>query len=388
MRLLHVISSMNPKDGGVCKAVQDIIIGMQKTDPLLKNEVVCMDNPNDLFLKNYNFKIHSLGKGKTSWSYNVKLYYWLKKWHNQYDFIIVHGLWQYQSYLFQKLKSEINLNYWIMPHGMLDPYFQKAKNRKLKAIRNNIIWHFIEKKYIKKAEGLLFTCEEEKQIAGKCFKNYSPQKELIVGLAVDYPPIYDEIMKKEFYKIVKNWNEVPYFLFLSRIHPKKGVDNLIKSYIKLEKEVNNLPQLIIAGPGLDTPYGNKISQQSKASPNIILTDMLTGNSKWGAFYNCESFILPSHQENFGIAVVEALSCSKPVLISNQINIWREIENCRAGLIENDNEEGTYSLLRNWFFLEKSKKEEFNKHAKEAYEKLYTFENFSKNFVAQLKTNKN
>ena len=63
--------------------------------------------------------------------------------------------------------------------------------------------------------------------------------------------------------------------------------------------------------------------------------MLTGNLKWGAFAAADAFMLPSHQENFGIAVVEALACGIPVLISNKINIWREIVDdgmrlCRGG----------------------------------------------------------
>lgn len=60
--------------------------------------------------------------------------------------------------------------------------------------------------------------------------------------------------------------------------------------------------------------------------------MLTGNAKWGAIYNCEIFILPSHQENFGIAIAEAMGCRKPVLISKHVNIWNEIYNSSSGLI--------------------------------------------------------
>jgi glycosyltransferase involved in cell wall biosynthesis len=61
----------------------------------------------------------------------------------------------------------------------------------------------------------------------------------------------------------------------------------------------------------------------------------------------EAFVLPSHQENFGIAVAEALACGTPVLISNKINIWREIEADAAGLVENDDRAGTVNLLKRW-----------------------------------------
>jgi glycosyltransferase involved in cell wall biosynthesis len=72
--------------------------------------------------------------------------------------------------------------------------------------------------------------------------------------------------------------------------------------------------------------------------------MLEGDAKWGAFYGCEAFVLPSHQENFGISVVEALACDKPVLISNKVNIWREIAQDGAGLVEADSVDGTARLL--------------------------------------------
>jgi glycosyltransferase involved in cell wall biosynthesis len=75
--------------------------------------------------------------------------------------------------------------------------------------------------------------------------------------------------------------------------------------------------------------------------------MLTGDAKWGALYGCDAFILPSHQENFGIAVVEALACGKPVLISNKVNIWREIEKDRAGTVRDDTVSGTKRLLDYW-----------------------------------------
>ena len=80
---------------------------------------------------------------------------------------------------------------------------------------------------------------------------------------------------------------------------------------------------------------------------ITFTGMLTGSLKWGAFSAADAFILPSHQENFGIAVVEALACGTPVLISNKVNIWREIAAAEAGYVENDDLAGTARLIERW-----------------------------------------
>jgi glycosyltransferase involved in cell wall biosynthesis len=79
--------------------------------------------------------------------------------------------------------------------------------------------------------------------------------------------------------------------------------------------------------------------------------MLKGDDKWGAFYAAEVFCLPSHQENFGIVVAEALACGKPVLISNKVNIWREIESDAAGFVDTDTVEGTVRNLQRWLALD-------------------------------------
>jgi glycosyltransferase involved in cell wall biosynthesis len=75
--------------------------------------------------------------------------------------------------------------------------------------------------------------------------------------------------------------------------------------------------------------------------------MLSGSRKWGALAAAEAFILPSHQENFGIAVVEALACARPVLISYRVNIWRQIVADGCALAESDDLAGTQRLLERW-----------------------------------------
>ena len=68
--------------------------------------------------------------------------------------------------------------------------------------------------------------------------------------------------------------------------------------------------------------------------------MLQGDLKWGAFHASDAFVLPSHQENFGIAVAEALGCGLPALISDKVNIWREVEADGAGFVAHGYVEGT------------------------------------------------
>jgi len=78
---------------------------------------------------------------------------------------------------------------------------------------------------------------------------------------------------------------------------------------------------------------------------------LTGDLKWGAVHSAEAFLLPSHQENFGLAVAECLACGVPVLISDQVHIWREIQADGAGIVAPDTLEGTQTVLRSWMELD-------------------------------------
>ena len=81
---------------------------------------------------------------------------------------------------------------------------------------------------------------------------------------------------------------------------------------------------------------------------MLFPGMVGGKQKWAAFRGAKAFVLPSHQENFGIAVAEALACGCPVLISNKVNIWREIAEGKAGIVTDDTPEGTYLLLQRIF----------------------------------------
>lgn len=251
-------------------------------------------------------------------------------------------------------------------------------------------WKIVEGKVINNADGVLFTSDEEYHLAQRTFSPYGPKKEFIIGLGVAEPPPYTPSFAQSCPKLMDD----TFILYLSRVHEKKGVDLLIKAYAEIVGKIRQntsveqlpgetegkvlfrreFPKLVIAGPGLETSYGQKIQDIVLASPglknNVFFPGMLTGDAKWGAFYRCEAFVLPSHQENFGIAVVEALSCSKPVLISKKVNIWREIASSGGGMTADDTYAGTKSLLTNWFNASNEAKQAMEQNARACYEKHF------------------
>jgi len=382
MKILNIISSMDPSTGGLPQVIRSLVPGLKKLE--IESEVVCLDSVEPNYGIKDDFTIHALGKGKGAWYYNPTLFTWLINNIANYDAVIIHGLWQYPGfaayrafkYLISHKRKVPKL--YVMPHGMLDPYFQKAPDRKLKAIRNWFYWKLIEKKAINFADGLFFTCEEEMILARKTFRPYHPKTELNIGYGIVEPPPYTSAMGDAFLKIYPQAKEQKYLLFLSRIHKKKGIENLINAYVQISKKgFNNLPMLVVAGPCLENSYKEKITAIVNSHPilkkNVFFSGMLSGDAKWGAFYNCEAFVLPSHQENFGIAVAEALACGKQVLISNQVNIWREIEGSQAGLVEDDTIEGTKTLLVKWLAMDGETKVVISENAKRCFLKYFTVE---------------
>lgn len=363
------------------QAVRTLVRGLQPEN--IANEVVTLDDATSSYINDSAIVIHALGKGSGPWCYNKALYSWLVANLPKYNRVIVHGLWQYPGYALHKAVMKIGTkapDYFVMPHGMLDPYFQKASGRRLKALRNVVYWKFIEQQIVNGAAGLMFTCQEEQRLARIPFSPYRPQKELVVGMGVDQPPLKSLEMMELFYTCYPELRSNKYLLFLSRIHEKKGVDMLVECYAKIIRQILDLnphaqiPKLIIAGPGLETAYGRQILRQVDASPGlksyILFPGMLSGDMKWAAYYGAEAFILPSHQENFGIAVVEALACGKPVLISNQVNIYKEIAQSEAAVVADDSPAGTFELLNYWTVLPASAKEAMQRNARLAYERHF------------------
>src|SRR5947209_1649456 len=186
MRLLHVISSMDPVNGGPSQGIRNLDLVLRDKDVF--REVVCLDQPGSSYLKDETLMIHAIGPGYSRWCYSIHLKPWLKANISRFDVVILNGLWSYHSFtvweVFNTMKKTTLKKVprlLVMPHGMLDPYFQRAKERRLKAIRNWFYWKFIERKVINNADGLLFTCETELLLARETFRPYNPNKEYNIG---------------------------------------------------------------------------------------------------------------------------------------------------------------------------------------------------------------
>jgi glycosyltransferase involved in cell wall biosynthesis len=384
MKILQVIGSMDPKAGGPCQVVRDL--AAQAAHDGATMEVVCLDDPQSEYLKRETVSVHALGKSRGAWGYHAALRPWLESNVRRFDAVILNGLWQYHGYTVWKVAKASNAPpYYLFPHGMLDPWFQRVASRRLKAARNWIYWKLVEQHIIHSASAVLFTSAEELRLAHGTFSPYRPKREVNVSLGIVQPPEYREEMRSAFEAKCPAIKAKTYLLFLGRIHPKKGVHILIEAYAALCKSAAGAqPLLVIAGPDAEGPYGaelQKLARETCPSGSVLWPGMLTGDAKWGAFYRCDAFVLPSSQENFGIAVVETLACGRPVLISDQINIWREIKDDGAGLVEPNTVEGTTRLLLQWQNASTESKLNMAVRAKPCFQRNFSIERTCANLLS-------
>lgn len=264
----------------------------------------------------------------------------------RFDALVVHGLWQFHAAAARRSARASGLPYVVFPHGMLDPWFNRAS--RVKHAKKLVYWAAIERAVLRDAAAVLYTCAKERSLARGAFPLYRATDE-VVGLGVSIPTQHGADSQ-----ISSLVNRFPVLagkriaLFLGRIHPKKGCDVLLQAFTRTLARSPDW-QLVMAGPD-QIGWGRKLQAQAAdlgVDDRVTWTGMLEGDLKWGALRSAEIFVLPSHQENFGVSVAEALGCGTPVLISSEVNISSEIEADGAGLVAPDTLDGAIALLTRW-----------------------------------------
>lgn len=348
LHILHSIASVNPAGGGPVESIRQVASVIQRDGHV--TEVVCLDDPDAEWVRDFPLPCHALGPARGIYRYSPRFVPWLGINRARYDCVIVHGIWQYASYGVRQALRGSSTPYFVFPHGMMDPWFKR--NYPLKHLKKSLYWPWAEYRVLRDATAVLFTCEEERLLARESFRPYRCN-EVTVLYGTNAPPGDADAQREAFLRRFPHLRGRRCLLFLGRLHEKKGLDLLLRAFTRELAETpspsSQPPHLIVAGPA-DHAYGAQmrgLASLLRLDSHITWTGMLRDELKWGAFRASDAFILPSHQENFGIAVAEAMACGVPVLISNRVNIWREIEKDDAGFVEQDDLSGTQRLLRRW-----------------------------------------
>lgn len=377
MKILHVIMSVNPADGGPVEGVRQLGTALTATGAN-QVEVVTVDGPNASFLVEFPLPVHPLGPRYTWYGYAPGLVPWLRANASRFDVVVVNGLWRYPAFATWRALHATGTPYVVFTHGMLDPWFKREYP--LKHLKKWLYWPWADYRVLRDAARVIFTCEEERLLARQSFIWYSA-REVVIGYGTSPPPVRNEDDLRSFFAQYPVLQGKRLALFMGRIHPKKGCDLAIEAFARV---LAPDPQwhLVIAGPdqvGLRLPLSN-LAAKLGVPGRITWTGMIGGAAKRGALSAAEVLVLPSHQENFGIVVAEAMSCGVPPLISNKVNIWREIRDDGAGIVAADDLDGTCSLLTLWLSQSDDERKLMRERARQSFAERFEIHAAARNLI--------
>jgi glycosyltransferase involved in cell wall biosynthesis len=393
MRVLDVIASVDPRGGGPIEGLLQQA-RQREADGLATSHVATLDDPDAPWVRDCPMKVFPLGlrASERNWStriaplrrygYTPKFVPWLRAHARDYDAIVVQGLWNYAALGASRALAGSGRPYVVFAHGMLDPWFRRTFP--MKHAVKQIFWLFSEGPLVANARSVFFTTEEERTLARGAFWPYRV-KERVVSYGTCDIGGHADAQIRAFRERVSALGTRRFFLFLGRIHPKKGCDLLIEAFASVARLHPDF-DLVIAGPD-QVGWRNDLEALADklcVRERIHWSGMLSGDQKWGAFRACEAFVLPSHQENFGIVVAEAMAASKPVLISNKVNIWREVTDAGAGLAENDDILGISKLLIDFIRLSEERRAAMGQAARRVFCERFEIGQVARNIVDALK----
>jgi glycosyltransferase involved in cell wall biosynthesis len=378
MKILHVINSVNPAGGGPIEGVRQL--GAANESQGHKVSVASLDAPDAGYLRTFMFPVYPLGPGLLKYSYCKRLVPWLRENASKFDIVIVNGIWQYQSFAVQQALRDGSVPYVVYTHGMLDPWFKKRYP--LKHLKKMLYWPR-EYRVLRDASAVLFTCEEERVLARQSFRPYRCN-EVVVKYGTAGPQGDPQAELEAFYAKYPQLRGKRLALFMGRLHEKKGCDLLLQAFAKVLAAEEDW-QLVMCGPD-QVGWQAKLAAMAERlniAQRVTWAGMVSGDLKWGAMRAAEVFVLPSHQENFGIVVAEALACGTPVLISNKVNIWREVQLHGAGIVGADDLDGTCTVLKTWLEMSGEAKTEMRRRARACFVEEFEIHKASETLIHTL-----
>ena len=375
MRILNDIEATNPAHGGPMEWVRQYGVAVKSMGHQV--DIVSMDSPEASWIESYPLKIYALGSQLKGF-YCPSLVSWLKKHASDYDHIIVHGLWRYPSFGTWRALQKLRKPYYVYTHGMLGSWFKKKYP--LKHFGKWLYWPWTDYKVLRDARAVIYTCDQEREHASQSFWLYRAN-EVVIPLGLAAPELDMDKGKLLFYERFPELNKKQIILFLGRIHEVKGCDLLVQAFSKLAHKYPDA-HLVFAGPDPENLEKSlvKLAENSDISSRITWTGMLAGDMKWAALYAADVLALPSHHENFSFTVAEAMACSTPVLISDQVGIWHEVSNYDAGYIASATLAGTEENLQAWLQLTTERKEQLGKNANRCFIEKFEIEHAARHLI--------
>jgi glycosyltransferase involved in cell wall biosynthesis len=341
MKVLHVIPSVALSFGGpaqvvytTCRALRRIDIEVLiATD--VGRELVYRGVPTIFFEREL---VKKIGYSHLFAKYSHSLAKWLEANVQSYDLVHIHDVFQHSTIAASRASTNRNIPYIIRPLGTLDPWSLKQKE-----IWKRIFLSLGLKKALRQSAAIHYTTEAEKTLAEQSLL-------LSKGIVIPNGVEIDDLMAfEQRCEGVTDAGEStdPYILVLARIHPKKGIDLLIRSFAQITKcERMKEWRLVIAGDGEQSylSYLNELINQENILGKVKFVGWLSGDEKYTVLKNASLLALPSYQENFGVCLIESLFFHVPVFVSPYVNLARKIEDADVGWVTEMNVQSMIRLL--------------------------------------------
>lgn len=335
MHALHTMSSLALRDGGTVTALMGM--AMSQADAGFDVTVAATQRPpvdetTQAELESHGIKVVVLSPATGALRKHPDIAATLREHVAKADVVHIHGMWEEIQHATAREAHRQHKPYVISPHGMLDPW--SLDQSKLKK-RIYLAWR--ARKNLNRAAALHFTTSIERDLTGPL---HLKAPAIVEPLGVDLenltPACDPSLALRKQYDL----HDGPILMFFGRLHPKKRPELLIDALANLLHDTAGhpplikTPQLVFVGPASDEHF-NALKRQAKergVEEHVTFTGMLTGEARRAALQTADLFCLPSQQENFGLAVAEALAAGCPVFISDQVNIHGQITDANVGWV--------------------------------------------------------
>lgn len=357
MRILHYIPSIDETSGGVGAYMQLLT---RDLGALCELHVVTHQSENERKLEGCT--LHYIANKWLPWSNCKKEFIQLLK-EVRPDVVHVNCCWTPLCSLVTLWAKQMGLKVVYTPHGMLEPWIMSRHygTRKLPAIL------LYQRRAIRAADMIHATAESEKQNILKLGWNDHVH---VIGNCVDVDSI----------EMKADWRRKKRILFLSRVHVKKGINFLIEAMAVLKDEFNGYV-VKIAGPGEESYVEvlKGLAQRLRVDDKVEFVGPVFGNKKFDLYREADVFVLPTHSENFGIVVTEALACGTPV-ITTKGTPWEELESCHCGWWTEIGTDPTAEALKAFLCLSEDELEAMGRSGRRLVEERYSCQRIAKEFM--------